>query len=128
MPEVSAGFIIFNGTQEIGRSELEIGDPYQGIRAGHFAPKPGYAALQALYQALTLMQREEGETAEEFATRREKLQNEAAALPLRVQTSDGRVVPTSWVHIEDYAEELGQAEREVTLCVDEYSTYEQFFT
>jgi hypothetical protein len=131
---MSERFIVFNGTDEIGRSDLEHGDPYQGIRTGRFAPEPGYTALEPLYQELTLVSFEETQAANKpekqraLQARHEQLRDEAAAVALRVQTSSGQTVPTRWVHIEDFSTELGDSERYVTLCVDDYSTYELFFS
>lgn len=130
MPE---RYAFYNGPDLIGISALEHGDPSMGIRMGHFSPKKGYASIEPLYRELSLVSFEESQAVSEpdrhlaLKARREQLQQQTAALALTVQTSEGKSVPTAWVDIVDFSAEIGDHERQVTICVDDHLTYTAFF-
>jgi len=126
-------FVIFSGNHEIGDSDLEHADPHMGIRMGRFRPSHGYGPWEALIQELSMasfeahMTREEDEERRRLQARVAELSSKISTINLRVETKDGHRVGTVWVHIEDYAQEMGAEEREISICVEDSDTYEQYF-
>lgn len=126
-------FRILRGTQLIGNSDFEDSDPSMGIRMGRFMPEPGYLNLEPLQQELAIVSSEESQATNEpdkrrvLKARREQIWNEIAIVPLRVETNSGQAVRTAGVYIEDFAAELGDSERFVTLVVNDRLDYEKFW-
>jgi hypothetical protein len=129
-------FRFYNGDVLIGYSELEHDDRSMGIRIGRFYPDNGYDPIEPIYQEFTMVRSKESlgspgsgnpDQAQSLKVRVKQLRAQIDRFDLRLETAEGRPVGTSWIHIEDASAELGDHEREVTICVDDHRTYDEFF-
>ena len=114
-------FSIYSEGKLIGYSNLEYLDPSMGYASGPFVPADGYSAVEALIR-LGSVAREPGAADEAqmqaYFARRD-------ALNWQLKTAEGEVVPTLFIDIIDYFEEIG--EREASMAVTEYSAFERYF-
>ncbi len=125
-------FSIYSGTELIGYSAFEHDDRSMGVRMGCFYPEPGYSKFQPIYQEMTsagfeacqVRGSDERRTLEE---RYEQLREQTATFDLHVQTFDGRILPTVFIHIEDASAELNEEECQITLHINDHLIFETFF-
>jgi hypothetical protein len=124
-------FRILLNNRLIGWSSFEDADEAMGIRQGRFHPEEAYPCHAGVFQRIAALRDEARLAAAEERERLLRMEavllRELPASTLRVETDDGRSVPTAWVDIEDWSPELGESGLTVTLCVDTWETYEVVF-
>jgi hypothetical protein len=114
-------YVMYRG-QPIGSSRLEGSDPAMGVAFGSFEPLPAYEAVRTIFQLFT--EAEDARMRGDTALGKENLAayNQASdALQLTLQTADGHVIPTSWIHIVDWAD-LG---REVEVQISDTGFWQE---
>jgi hypothetical protein len=100
--------VLYHG-QLIGRSRLEEHDASMGVAFGAFDPLPAYLEVQPI--CLLFAEAEEARMRGEAALAAEQLTTyyqARDALRLTLQTTEGRIIPTSAIHIVDFGEEVGR--------------------
>jgi hypothetical protein len=129
---VSVYSVMYRG-EPIGRSKLKGRDRGMVVAHGDFEPLPTYDAvhsvfllfIQAVDEGSGRAQGAQGADEQKLARRYQ----ERDALQLTLQDADGRVIQTSWIHIDDY----GDLGREVSAqisdarCWDESASSEQYW-
>jgi hypothetical protein len=119
-------FNLFANSELIGYSELESADASQGIQSGKFMPYENYSKYQNLFREYSRIRTDMRVDAEPLEDYR-KLQKQVDSLNLRIKTEDGEEIRTMFINLEDFSEALGQDGYELSVLVDERSTYEKFF-
>ena len=93
--------VIYRG-QPIGRSRLEGSDASMGVAFGTFDPLPAYETVRSVFllfwEAVEARERGEIAVAEE---QRATYYQARDALRLILQTAEGQIIPTSYIHIVD---------------------------
>jgi hypothetical protein len=88
------------GDQPVGTSRLEHADPSMGIAFGRFYPLPAYESVRPVFllftQALGVTR------AQTDRMRLDQYYQARDALHLTIETADGRVVPTTAIHVVDW--------------------------
>jgi len=100
-------FRLMLGDVELGNSELAAFDDGMAIVSGPFAPSPGYSAVEPLFRQLSDAMEARAVSADMYAAR--------DALDLRVVGPGDIPVPTEFVTVYDFGEELDR-ELEVKLA------------
>ena len=99
-------FHVLVGSEVVGSSSLEFGDPPMGVAFGKFNPNERYSRLRAL------------------ATADETIQE----LKFELRAPDGTVIPCQGgVCIQDLSEDLGPEAMEVEALGIPYPLYEKLF-
>ena len=109
-------FHIFAGSVEIGTSLLEERDPDMGTASGPFVPGASYESVRSVFRLFSDAQSETGPHDSSMVAR---YYEERDKLALRIETSEGVTVPTSVVHISDFAEGPDDDSYEVEVHVDD---------
>jgi hypothetical protein len=91
----------------VGHSELEHADVNAGRAWGAFRPGLGYELVQPIFRLFAQAVPRDGSPKDDAMLARYHKSRDALALEL--QDAEGNVIPTSAVHIADYAEEDGLA-------------------
>jgi hypothetical protein len=100
----------------VGYSELEDASPSSGVARGKFRPGLGYDLVQPVFRLFTDAIPSPGGAIEDGEKLR-RYQQSRDALGLVLQGPDGAVVPTSAIHIADYADRRGGAGREIEVLI-----------
>ncbi|HET7550629.1 MAG TPA: hypothetical protein VFK04_05020 [Gemmatimonadaceae bacterium] len=116
-------FAIFYRGVPIGYSELEHFDDGMGVAIGQFRPTPAYEQLRPVFRRYSEAL---GETSahETDEVALQAFQREVAALRLEIRDSDGRVIPTSWVHVYDFEAEGGPDAYEVHAQISDRNAWD----
>jgi len=101
---------------EIGTMLLEERDEAMGTANGTFVPSPAYARVRPIFRLFADAQRDTGPSDQEMIAR---YYRERDKLDLTVTGPDGRLVPTSVVHIADFADESLDGLCEVELHIED---------
>ena len=118
-------FQIHSGETVIGSSDLDSLDPPMGTASGDFLPSAEYHGVRPifrLYTDATVAALDGGSHDPEVYDR---YYRERDGLDLTVRLPGGEVVPTQFVHIEDFSVELGEVS--VTIAVPDSQTFAQYF-
>ena len=91
-------FRLMQGDVELGRSELASLDEGMGMVSGPFRPSPGYSSVEPLFRELSEAIEARSVPDELYAAR--------DALDLRVVGPGDLLVPTEFVIVYDFGEEL----------------------
>ena len=99
---------VMHRAQPIGSSRLEGSDRSMAMAFGAFEPLPAYEAVRAIFRLFTEALPDgrrgaNGADEEKLAT----YERARDALHLTLQTADGRLIPTTWIHIVDW-DDLGR--------------------
>ena len=97
---------LYVGDQIIGYSDLEDRDDGMGVASGAFRPTSLYSSVRPIFHRFAAAlgnQPPRQQDQEEI----DAYYRERDALPLRLVDKTGRTVVTSFIHIEDFAEEAG---------------------
>ncbi len=97
-------FLVIAGTEVIGSTRLEAGDPPMGVAFGEFFPNERYAAF---CQATPLL--------------------ETGVREVEIQAPDGSVIPSVGSYVRDMSAELGEEGIEVEALGIPYPLYESLF-
>jgi len=89
----------------VGHSELEETDPDVRRAWGAFRPGLGYELVQPVFRIYAQAVPMDGATRD--AKGLERYYKARDAMPLELQDAQGRVIPTSAIHIADYTVEAG---------------------
>lgn len=119
-------FQIYSGERLIGRSNLDKLDPPMGIARGDFLPSEDYHTVQPvflLYAEASVEAIVNGVSQDSGAF--ERYYRGCDSLDLTVRLPDGEVVPTQWIHIEDFSVELG--EMHITMAIPDWQTFARYF-
>jgi hypothetical protein len=119
-------FNLFANDELIGYSELEGSDPSMGVRGGRFVPHDNYSKYQNLFREHSRIRtgmRVDVEPPDDY----ERLRKHINSFNLRLETNDGEVVGTKHIDLEDFSEVLGEDGYELSIVVDDRSTYDEFF-
>jgi hypothetical protein len=101
----------------VGWSELEHIEPELGRARGHFRPGIGYDLVQPVFRLFAeAVPRADGAQRDEAKLARYHQSRDALALELVDQS--GRRIPTSAIHIADYASD-GSADRELDVLISD---------
>lgn len=106
----------------VGWSELEHADPAAGRARGHFRPGLGYDLVQPVFRLYAEAVPRDGERDDIKLRRYYKARD---ALGLELVDDTGAIVPTSAIHIADYAAEEGDAARELDVLIADESYWER---
>ena len=103
----------------IGESALEVIDPSMGILNGVFIPGPAYRDVEPVFRLF----REAGTSVADMDEEKMRAYFDARdALGLSLVAENGQPLSVNTIHIDDYAEELG--EYEVTVWTDGTSEFD----
>jgi len=119
-------FQIHSGETVIGSSDLDSLDPPMGTASGDFLPSAEYRRVQPVFRLFAEATRKaivNGVSQDSGAL--ERYHRERDGLDLTVRLPGGEVVPTQFVHIEDFSVELGEVG--VTIAVPDSQTFAQYF-
>ena len=119
-------FCLVANDELIGYSELEGADASMGIRTGRFVPNENYSKYQSLFREHSEIRRVM-QIGMEVPDEYKRLRTQLDSLHLRIETIDGEKVGTVAIDLEDFSEELREEGYELSLVVDDRSTYERFF-
>ena len=111
---MSAPFVICLGRQPIGYSELEDRDESMGIAVGVFVPTQGYEQVRSVFRLFAEAQAS-GHPENVDQARLARYYVERDKLDLRLASASDRSTPTSFIHIEDFPEELSALQVTVQL-------------
>jgi hypothetical protein len=117
--------LLANG-ELIGYSDLEGADPSMGVRIGRFVPNENYSKYQSLFREHSEI-RTGMQVEKELPDEYKRLRAQLDSLHLWIETSNGEKVGTAHIDLEDFSEELRAEGYELSLVVDDRSTYERFF-
>lgn len=98
----------------VGWSDLEHADRIEGRARGHFRPGLGYDLVQPVFRLFAEAVPRTGDRDEAKLRRYYKARE---ALGLELLDATGIVVPTSAIHIADYAIEEGDGARELDVLI-----------
>jgi hypothetical protein len=108
----------------IGYSELENASPSLGRARGEFRPGVGYDLVQPVFRLFAeAIPTPGGEVVDEEKLARYLRSRDALGLAL--EDADGTLVPTSAIHIADYAEARGPAAREIEVLISDSGYWER---
>jgi hypothetical protein len=100
----------------VGYSELEDAVPASGVARGKFRPGLGYELVQPVFRLFTdAIPNPGGAVVDEAKLRRYHQSRDALGLVLH--GPDDVVVPTSAIHIADYADQRGSADRDIEVLI-----------
>lgn len=116
-------FSIYSSGKLIGHSNLEHLDPSMGYASGPLLPSEAYGEVEALVREGSLAR--DVDWNEFYQARMDAYYAARDALKWELITADGVVVPTLFIDIIDYFEEIG--EREASMAVSEASAFERYF-
>lgn len=116
-------FKICCGTEQIGTSAFEERDPDMGTMAGAFVPSPAYEQVRSVFRLFSDAQSDTGPHDKELI---ERYYRERDRLDLSVTSPFGTRIPTSVVHISDFAEGPNDDSYEVEVHVSDPSFFESF--
>ncbi len=95
----------------VGQSELEHIDRAAAIGHGGFAPGPLYPLVEPLFRLFARAQAESDPGIRDRLLRRYTV--ERAALPFELYGPDGRLWPTTWIHVVDFRGPSGEGTLEL---------------
>ena len=119
-------FQIHSGETVTGSSDLDSLDPQMGTASGDFLPSAEYRRVQPVFRLFAEATGKaivNGVSQDSGAL--ERYHRERDGLDLTVRLPGGEVVPTQFVHIEDFSVELGEVG--VTIAVPDSQTFAQYF-
>jgi hypothetical protein len=102
----------------VGWSDLEHIEPELGRAWGQFRPGIGYDLVQPVFRLFTeAVPRAEGSERDEAQLARYHQSRDA--LPLELVDQSGERIPTSTIHIADYASDGGGGDRELDVLISD---------
>ena len=116
-------YVVEAGGSRIGTSELEHADPGMGVLHGRFSPDSGYESLRSVFRMFaeatpeTSAQSTNQQLLEQYYRARD-------ALCLRLLDAEGRLIPTTWIHIADFRAEAGPDAIELHVAVADASFWQ----
>ncbi len=98
-------YYVMSHGRPIGISRLEFHDSSMGVALGAFEPLPAYDEVQPVFQLV--VEAEDAHARGEMAQSEDiqfRCQQARDALDLTLQSADGSLIPTSFIHIIDYGD------------------------
>jgi hypothetical protein len=102
----------------IGWSDLDHADAFAGKASGKFRPGAGYDLVQPVFQLYTEAVAPGGDVRDR--DKLERYHKSRDKLGLTLEDDEGRLVPTSVIHIADYSSAKGGISVEVLITDREY--------
>ena len=113
--------ILCNG-ELIGTSGLESRDAGMGTAMGRFTPTAAYERVRPVFRMFAEAQRDTGPADEQMIA---KYYRSRDALKLALENEAGTTIPTTVIHIIDFAVEIDETACEIEVHVSDPSFFEE---
>lgn len=114
--------VMYQG-QPIGTTRLEYADSGMAVAHGQFDPLPAYELVRPVLLSISEAQGGEPGSSVADLTKLAQAFQVRDALNLTLETEEGKVIPTSWIHIYDWGELELRAPRTIDAQIPDASFF-----